>query len=247
MILLLPCCSRKETAKTEFNQFKGIEINRLYPILEYDSSFNRVRLVRYDTMSAIVFEYKEKKLIQSEITIRRITQINNQVVIKEVKKKYSILYDSAASVCAYILDNDFSKVQYLSKDSALSKEWIFSIDKSNIFNENELVHISTNKISENNTEVRYIVKNIKDRAQTGSLLIVLSNCSFDDLGFSLAKSVEQKQKAKVVELAITNFGRVLPGSNAHIDTVVVPYQIKEIKSFEKSEISRFFSIPLIEN
>lgn len=244
LIFLLPCCGSKESLKNQSDHLRGIEVNRLFPILEYDSNTNKLALVRYDTMIAKIFAFKGKKLIQSELTVRKINRLNNQVNIEERKREYSILYDSSATKCAFILDNNVSNIQFLSKDSLLSKEWVFSIDKSSIFNENELKHVSTFIKSEEILEEKYFIKNIKDTTQNGILVLVFSKNNFDDLGFSLAKNIEEKQQKKIVGLSITNFARILPVSNTYIDTVVVPYRISIAESFEKSEILKLFSIPL---
>jgi hypothetical protein len=236
-------CNKKQNHNNEDDQLKGIQIISLFPVLNYDTAANKLMLMRYDTLQTRVFVYKEKMLIQSDIPVRDIKMHNGKILsINEKKKYYSFIYTASSRTCAYVTDDDTTKVQFLPKDSVLKNEWIFSIDRSNIFKENELISISKIKNTDHQIEEKYLLKNLKDTTMKGSLLIVFSEKKFDDLGFSFSKEIERQKRMKLIKLTFVNFERVIPESNTYIDTVEIPEEIKEVKSFDKRYILKLFSL-----
>ncbi len=238
-ISFISCCNTKQTAKEE--EIKGVLLTRKFPLLELDSTINKLVVKNYTPFFAKIFYYKGYTLIQQSYRFQEIWANNLEEKRTPFVDKYkTFVFDTNSKIAVFYKELDISSMAIVNKDSIFKNEWSLNPQRDNLFIDNECKLMSTSN-QDNEVIEKYSMTNKSDISMVGLVTLIFSKTRFQDIPYSLAPVIEKEKGMKLVKITYVNHERFLAVQKCYISEVEIPYELQDLNINNVNELKQVFN------
>lgn len=233
---------------TQEDKVRGIIIERLEPDFHWDRLKNRYTFSNFTPFYTKIYYYKNQVLLQFNFEHR---SLHFEGLNEHEKQKladstpyqiryFSLIYSSNGNKGWRCDSNNVKSGRIVDKDSLLAGEWIGLQQKYDILKASYHTLVSSTNSKDGNITEEYRIKNKKDTTMTGTVVMVFSKKEFGLTEFSLAKETEDERKMKIIKMIVVTDARYVPPTNAHMERLEIPYELKELVITNERELIKMF-------